>query len=326
MKIDRRAVLFLLFLAPMTGELLSSSAPPAEFFSPFGMTFLVALYGCGALLIRDRVRRLNKGWPSIILLGLAYGIFEEGIVVRSFFDPSWTDLGSLGVYGRWLGVNWVWTINLMIYHAFVSIGLPILVAELLFPAQQHLPWLGKWSSRFCWFFFLVTAPLGPLFGMQATPWMLLGCVLAILGLDWLARHWPDRPSPAPVKPAGLWRIGFSVFGWMILHMLLMWILPGLQLPAIIAFFAPILLLPLGLWIARRLGAASWTARQRWACALGGLLPWMLVGVLAETQKATRADNTTGMTLVALVYLVFMLWLGWRIRRQSGISPAVAEIK
>ena len=38
--------------------------------------------------------------PSIILLRGAYRVREEGVVVKSFFDPNWVDLGILGIYGR----------------------------------------------------------------------------------------------------------------------------------------------------------------------------------------------------------------------------------
>jgi hypothetical protein len=123
--------LVLYFLSPVIGELLSGSAPPVEFFNPFGLIILPALYGSGALLVRELALHWKKRWPTILVLGLAYGIVEEGLMVKSFFDPNWVDLGQLGVYGRWAGVNWVWTISLMIYHAVVSIAIPILLVELL---------------------------------------------------------------------------------------------------------------------------------------------------------------------------------------------------
>jgi hypothetical protein len=95
----------LFFLAPMVGELLSGSAPPAEFFNPFSLLTLAALYGSGAILARELVQRWGKGWPTLLALGAAHGVLEEGLMVRSFFDPQWVDLGVLGSYGRWAGVN-----------------------------------------------------------------------------------------------------------------------------------------------------------------------------------------------------------------------------
>ena len=97
--------LVLYLLSPVIGELLSGSAPPVEFFNPFGLIILPALYGSGALLVREITLRWQKRWPTILMLGLAYGIVEEGLMVKSFFDPNWMDLGLLGVYGRWAGVN-----------------------------------------------------------------------------------------------------------------------------------------------------------------------------------------------------------------------------
>jgi probable HAF family extracellular repeat protein len=57
---------------------------------------LTALYGSGSILIRELSLRWRKGWPSILALGAAYGIVEEGLMVKSFFDPNWVDLGTLG--------------------------------------------------------------------------------------------------------------------------------------------------------------------------------------------------------------------------------------
>jgi hypothetical protein len=115
----------LFFLSPITAELLTGSAPPAEFFNPFSLLVLTALYGSGAILVRELALRWRKGWPTILILGAAYGIVEEGLMVKSFFDPQWVDLGPLGVYGRWAEVNWVWSLGLTLFHAVWSIGIPI---------------------------------------------------------------------------------------------------------------------------------------------------------------------------------------------------------
>ena len=92
--------LVLFFLSPMIGELLSGSAPPAEFFNPLGFIMLAVLYGGGVLLVRELVHRWHRGWPTLLVLGVAYGIAEEGLMCKSFFDPSWMDLGPLASYGR----------------------------------------------------------------------------------------------------------------------------------------------------------------------------------------------------------------------------------
>jgi len=93
----------------------------------------LGLYGPGVILIREAKIRWNKGWASVFLLGTAYGIVEEGLALRTLFNPNSSVVGNLGVYGHWLGVNWVWTVGLLIFHSVFSIGLPIFVFGLAFP-------------------------------------------------------------------------------------------------------------------------------------------------------------------------------------------------
>src|SRR5258706_15429886 len=137
------ALLTLYFLAPAVGELLSGSAPPLRFISPFSLLFEAGLYGSGAILVRELARRRGLGWGSIVLLGAAYGILEEGLVVTSWFNPYWPDLGVLVHYGRLFDVSWVWAFGLTTYHAVVSITIPIVLTETLFPHLAARPWLRR---------------------------------------------------------------------------------------------------------------------------------------------------------------------------------------
>lgn len=97
MRISPAVVLF--FLAPAIGELLSGSAPPAEFFNPLSLLLLSSLYGSGALFVRELKIRWNKGYVSLFVLGATYGIIEEGLMVKSFFElksePMTQELGIL---------------------------------------------------------------------------------------------------------------------------------------------------------------------------------------------------------------------------------------
>ena len=192
--------LVLFFLAPAVGELLSSSAPPAEFFQPLGFAMLSVLYGGGALLARELIVRWGQGVPSLLLLGAAYGIAEEGLMCKSFFDPDWMDVGLLGEYGRWLGVNWVWTFELTIYHEAFSILIPVTLVSLLYPDRRRDPWISRRGFALLailWFlnggliFFAVSA--------YRPSWShLLVSSAAIVAICILARCWPVI---APVRQA-----------------------------------------------------------------------------------------------------------------------------
>ncbi|NOY99258.1 MAG: hypothetical protein GXP40_08670 [Chloroflexi bacterium] len=168
--------LALFLIAPAFGELFSGSAPLNEYINPITFVILSLLYGCGAIIIRELVIRWNKGWPSLLLLGFAYGIYEEGLVVRSFFDPNWMDLGRLGVYGRLAGVNWVWAEHLTIYHALISIAASIVFVEMLYPERRSESWVASKKWRFAnWAGFLVVLGLGQLMTPYDAPngWILL---------------------------------------------------------------------------------------------------------------------------------------------------------
>ena len=54
------------------------------------------LYGGGALLIRETVRRSGRGWPTMIVLALVYAIVEEAFVTQTLFNPNYLHL-NLGL-------------------------------------------------------------------------------------------------------------------------------------------------------------------------------------------------------------------------------------
>src|SRR5690349_1991597 len=131
-------ILFLLLLTPGIPEYLSASSQITllVIFPPLFFLFLAAnmgLYGSGVLLIREAMIRWKKGWASVFLLGVAYGIVEEGLDLWTLFYSKAGPVGNLGFYGHWLGVNWVWAVGLMIFHSVYSIGLPIYLFGLVFP-------------------------------------------------------------------------------------------------------------------------------------------------------------------------------------------------
>lgn len=128
-----KAAWILALLSPVIAELMSGSSPPLEFFNPFMFVGLLGMYGAGVLVVRELTISWGKGWGTVIILGAAYGIIEEGVAVKSFFDPGWMDLGDLAEYGRYWSTNWVWAVWLTIYHSVISMALPILLLSIIYP-------------------------------------------------------------------------------------------------------------------------------------------------------------------------------------------------
>ena len=71
-------VLFL--LAPFVSEFLLGDLPitmlPA-------LIVLAPMYGGGALVIREIVRRSRRGWPTLMVLALAYAVLEEAFTTQT---------------------------------------------------------------------------------------------------------------------------------------------------------------------------------------------------------------------------------------------------
>src|SRR5512140_3257017 len=133
----------LYLLSPVIAELMLGSSPPIPFLLLSWTN--IPMYGGGAILIRELAIRWRKGWPTIIALGVAYAVAEEGIIVRTFFDQGAPQLAGLKDYGWAFGANWVWITSMAIYHSLVSIALPILLVTMAFPERAREPWVStRW--------------------------------------------------------------------------------------------------------------------------------------------------------------------------------------
>jgi hypothetical protein len=135
--------LALFFVAPLVAEFLLGNLPikllPA-------LVVLAPLYGGGALLIREVARRTGRGWPSILLLGMAYGLVEEAFTTQSLFNPNYLGL-NLGLltpaYIPSLGIGAWWTLWMLMVHGIWSISTPIALIEASVPDRARTPWLGR---------------------------------------------------------------------------------------------------------------------------------------------------------------------------------------
>jgi hypothetical protein len=116
------------------------------------LVLYAAFYGSAAVLIREVARRTGRGWPTMLLLALAFGILEEGVVDQSLFNPNFVGehLLRFGFIPA-LGIAGPWTIFVLSLHVIWSMGAPIAIAEAVFPnplagrnavsPQGQAPWL-----------------------------------------------------------------------------------------------------------------------------------------------------------------------------------------
>jgi hypothetical protein len=232
-------------------EFLTGSTPLPSLLSPLTLPTLLGLYGAGALLVRELTVIWRKGWPTVLALGCAYGIVEEGLDVKSWFNPHWAGIGLLGTYGRLFGVNWVWATELTIFHSVFSITIPVALASLLFPDSSGDRWLpGRKLPLVAGLFVLDV-----LFGFTFTPYsapalqylVALGMAVALVIV---ARGLPaslyTSDGPSRLKGAPLFAIGLASTT---AFFLIFWVLPNLSIPpAVDVLLAAALSLSLGLFL------------------------------------------------------------------------------
>lgn len=122
----------------------------------------VAFYGLAAVLIRELARRLRIGWTGLLLLALGFGIFEEGLITQSLFNPHYLGLSLIERgYVPGLGIGAPWTIFVISLHVVWSISSPIAIVEAWLgrgdPTRGTDPWLGRVGIVVCLVIFLLAA-------------------------------------------------------------------------------------------------------------------------------------------------------------------------
>jgi hypothetical protein len=315
-----------LILTPSIPEYLTgSSAVNAIFLNPilflFGIVANLGLYGPGVLLIREAKVRWDKGWATVLLLGAAYGILEEGIALSTLFNPLAGPVGQLGFFGHWLGVNWVWVAGIVPVHMIFSISLPILLVGLALPETRGVSFLKSdrslsWAigilfvDVFALFFFLIL--LGEHFWMG---WPVFALSLASIGaLIYLGRKAPtvaltpktDTPTRRPFV--------FGILGAVFYPTVLLAEFIGIgKLPAYIV--TPlVVLLQAGylFYILRAIGRTN-NERNLIALAAGLVIPLAVFGIVSQISLPL-------VILVDVALIAFFTRL-WRMYpKQVSVTP------
>lgn len=316
----------LFVVAPLIGEVLFGALPLSQL--PFGLLGLMGLYGGGALLVRETARRRGLSAWWVVVLGMAYGIFEEGTVVQSLFDQHYRGLDFLGFYGHWAGVNWVWSLFIVPYHAVFSITIPIALVDLLYPAQRREPWLGRAALIATGAIFAANAALlavfqTHLFTPRAPEVSLAAHVVALMVIVVLvtsALRAPAAAPSAPDRPAAsgrqLWWVGFgSGLAWFVAYRVLVIgtgtnMLPGAALAIGVLILVAIVRLVARVASPRR----PWSAESTYALVAGALPTcWLLGFLIAAVSGGNPVVNLAGHVMFGA-----LMFLGLRaVRRRLG---------
>lgn len=330
---DRRAALVLVVLAPLVAEVALGS-------TPISMIWLVLLWlpiYSGTLFIRELARRRGAGWPGILLLGVAFGVVEEGIGVQALSSPTLYHAADWAP--RVLGVNSAYAELNLPYHAVFSVAVPILLTELLFPASRTRPYLGRAGLVGCAVTFVLGVALLRLVippfadpGYTAPVPVLVGCVLAVvllgvlvLGVAPRRRSRPPRPGtpPSPVR-AGL-AAGLASFAFLTL----LFPFAGATQPAFT--HGGWVLLPMSAALVLAAGSAPllhlWSTTSGWqdghllALASGALVAHTAFGASAAAHTTL---NRIGLVVLGGLMVGGLVLLARRVRARAASSPGVSD--
>ncbi len=318
----RWPVLALLLLAPTIPELLTGSTPVSELvYNPvgFGIGFGldIALYGTGALLIREFAVAFHKGWASILLLGAAYGIGEEGFEVHTFFQPSGSPVNALATYGHAVGVNWLWALGLASFHATYSIALPILLTQLWFPQVKDQRWLDRGNvGLVAGVYFAEVVGFGLIVPHGPSPGAAGFFAVVALALVYLAYRIPRGFLSVPPGPPRLGRLGLVLSGTLFwISWLLVLLFAGSGRPPAVVAAGIFVLINLGAvaLVVRRVGAEG-LDRSKYYFATGMLLALVPWDVVVEF-------SVPGILVVTAI----MLYLQYRLGQRLAPSSAGTEV-
>jgi len=293
----------------------------------------MAVYGTAALIIREVIRRMGRGWASMLLLGLVFGIAEECVILQTSLTPQFFPPGSFG----WAsGVQWIYLVALVWYEGVYAVVLPIYLVEMLFPALRTVPWLSRRGLIIACVFLVLSSfgvyELWHRIGLQRygdsayqVPALYVGIALLIsamlVGLALLPRKLPTPAEGARRRTPTPWLVGILAFGFGLVWFLfiaLPYVPPsGLQgMSPLVPIAAGLVWIAAGLFILMRAAAGvGWNDRHRLALIFGMSLASMLGGT-AVVLRAAPID-ILGKFAFDLAALVLFIIFTVRLRLQPA---------
>ena len=320
----------LLLLAPVISEVLYGATRISVIFV---LIPEILTWGCGALLIRECVRRWNKGWPSTLLMGLALAVAEEWVIQQTSIAP----LVGLAkhAYGRVWGVNWIYFLWALGYESVWVVLVPVQLTELLFPARREQLWLRTRGfvitsvifvigARMAWYGWTQRARV-MIFHMPpySPPTLYIAGAIGAIGLlifaAYVVPHSPRRSglnrhtAPAP------WMVGLivTVLGtpWAAYVLLGFGSLPAVPFP--FALVGGLAWCVLTLVLVRRWTSSSgWGDAHRFVLVFGGILGCMLGGFVVFKEGGALRIDWIGKTVLNAAAVAWLISVGRAIERSA----------
>jgi hypothetical protein len=233
-----KPILTLVFIIPFLTELISGNLLPSKFFQPHIFLLLSVVYGVVVLIIRELSVKWQLGIEGIFVLGIAYGIYNEGICAKTLLMAENVPLAqAYGHYNLFAGINLAWAMMILLWHSLHAVVYPILILDYLYPQAQYHPWLNqKWSISLTAIFSLIGIGmfLNP-GGEFQSPAVYLVVFIVIIGLLILLSKAVVRTRPLVSAPGEKGfrtvAVGFGMFSYTLGSI----VLASMSVPVIVLF-------------------------------------------------------------------------------------------
>ena len=305
------AAVTLFFVAPLVAEFLLGDFPAT--WLPL-IIVLAPMYGGGAILIREFTRRSGRGWPTILLLGVAYAIIEEAFTTQTLFNPDIFGMHMHLLSHAWipaLGIGAWWTLFMLNVHAFWSIGVSIALVEGLYPSRARTPWLGNVGLSVAAVLFAIGVVYNTWYTFHHDPFrastaqfivsalVVVVFVIAAFLIPPASRDQPDSTrEPLPAPPAFVTGVAAFLLGAAIMLSPILWKW-NWAAPAFMLAVDLVFLVGLGLFSHR----SAWTPLHTLSVGAGGALVYgahaFMQGPIVPCPKAIALASHVLFMVLAL---------------------------
>jgi hypothetical protein len=327
----------LIFVSPVLAELLMGIVHLSNLWL---LVPEMSVYGTAALLIREVTRRQKRSWGTMLLLGLAFAIAEECVILQTSLTPQFFPPAFEKNFGWAFGVQWIYLTALLWYESVYAIVLPIYLTEMLFPAKRDELWLNRRGLTIVASIFVLasigvwelwrnvglqrygssTYQVPPLYVLAALVIIILiAAGTLLLGNSSRQTEKANRRAP---RPWLVWLMAFG-FGLVWFFLIILAYVPAASfngLSPLIPIGAGLFWIGIGLLVLRRISSAmDWGDRQRLALIFGASTASMLGGVVVVL--ADQPIDILSKFVFDLIAIGLFIWFAARMRKRKSQAEA-----
>jgi len=331
----------LVLLAPLIAEVLPGATRISAIFV---FPIEVAIWGGGALLIREAVRRWRLGWLNMLFLAFALSIAEEFLIQQTSVAPMVLQIfPGYPPFARAWDVNYVYFLWALFYEAVFVVFIPIVLTELIFRSRRDVPWLKTWSTWMvgvvfvlacfpAWFLWTQIARVQvfhqPAFNPPMTHVLLASFTMAALIF---AAIGPSRRAltgvSVPLPPPSPWllALGAAIAAsvWYGMVLLAFGIRPAF--PPGVAVAAGLGIASLAIYLLPRYAAhPAWWDTHRVGLVLGAVIATMAVNFFGFIYATSKLD-LYGKIILDAIATVLLVGLAIRVSRTRASGASTTRI-